>query len=72
MGEVVERVPADAGPSIIAVVLVEDFHGYPLGQEVEQPVEEDEEPNEPEGHTLPDMSLELNYHTYTLPVVVEA
>lgn len=70
VGEVGQRIESDAGPAIVLVVVVVDLDVGVVGDEVEQPVEEDPEPGEPHRHALPDVGLELNHNYFTFPVVI--
>ena len=70
VGEVGQRIKRDAGPAIVFVVGVVDLDVGVIGDEVEQPVDEDPEPGEPQGHTLADVGLELSDSSCTFPVVI--
>ena len=61
MAEVEDGVERPASPFVFVVLLfVVDCAGGCLGEEVDEPVDEDGAPDEPDSYILSEMCLELN------------
>ena len=51
---------------VLVFLFVEDWGSGGICEEVDEPIDEDEEPDEPKGDWLSHMSLELNFMRVTL------
>lgn len=60
MGEVMDGIEPPAGHFVILIVLVVNFVGVAIGDEIVEPEEQDSEPSSPKRVAFPQMRLKLN------------
>ena len=73
MRQIEDGVERPGSPDVVGVfILVEDFSGGRLREEVEQPVDENDDEDEPHNVALSQDGLELNREWGTLPLLGEA